>query len=81
MIALTRRQFAKAAGALVVSFTLRSPLAQAAEAKLPGSLARNRMLDGCLRLNADGSATIRVRWTSKARAKRRGPIHAPICIT
>jgi nicotinate dehydrogenase subunit B len=58
MIALTRRQFAKAAGALVVSFTLRSPLAQAAEAKLPGSLATNRMLDGWLRINADGSATI-----------------------
>jgi nicotinate dehydrogenase subunit B len=58
MIAFTRRQFAKAAGALVVSFTLRPPLAHAAEAKLPGSLDTNRMLDAWLRINADGSATI-----------------------
>ena len=58
MTALTRRQFAQAASALVVSFTLRPPLAHAAEAKLPGSLEANRMLDAWLRIDAAGSATI-----------------------
>jgi nicotinate dehydrogenase subunit B len=58
MNALTRRQFGKAAGALVLSFTLAPPFAPAAPAKLPGSLDKNRMLDAWLRINADGSATI-----------------------
>ena len=58
MNALTRRQFGKAAGALVLSFTLTPPFARAAPAKLPGSLDKNRMLDAWLRINADGSATI-----------------------
>jgi nicotinate dehydrogenase subunit B len=55
---LTRRQFGKAAGALVVTFALGSRLAGAQAPKLPGSLANNRMLDAWLRINADGTATI-----------------------
>ena len=55
---LTRRQFGKAAGALVLSFTLVPRLAIGQAPKLPGSLANNRMLDAWLRINADGSATI-----------------------
>ena len=58
MNALTRRQFGKAAGALVLSFTLDVPGLRAQRAKLPGSLEKNRMLDAWLRINADGSATI-----------------------
>jgi CO/xanthine dehydrogenase Mo-binding subunit len=55
---LTRRQFGKVAGALVVAFTLAPRLAGAQAPKLPGSLANNRMLDAWLRIDADGSATI-----------------------
>ena len=55
---LTRRQFGKAAGALVVAFTLAPRLAGAQAPKLPGSLANNRMLDAWLAIDADGSATI-----------------------
>src|ERR1700756_4428441 len=55
---LTRRQFGKAAGALVVAFTLAPRLAGGQAPKLPGSLANNHMLDAWLRINADGSATI-----------------------
>jgi CO/xanthine dehydrogenase Mo-binding subunit len=55
---LTRRQFGKAAGALVLAFTLAPRLAGAEAPKLPGSLANNRMLEAWLRINADGSATI-----------------------
>ena len=57
MSALTRREFGKAAGALVLGFTLAPPLS-GAPAKLPGSLDKNRMLDAWLRIDADGSATI-----------------------
>jgi nicotinate dehydrogenase subunit B len=55
---LTRRQFGKAAGALVLAFTLAPRLAGGQAPKLPGSLANNPMLDAWLRINADGSATI-----------------------
>jgi CO/xanthine dehydrogenase Mo-binding subunit len=58
LVNLTRRQFGKAAGALVLTFTLAPRLAGAQAAKLPGSLANNPMLDAWLRINADGSATI-----------------------
>jgi CO/xanthine dehydrogenase Mo-binding subunit len=57
-VSLTRRQFGKAAGALVLAFSLVPRLAGAQAPKLPGSLANNRMLDAWLRINADGSATI-----------------------
>jgi nicotinate dehydrogenase subunit B len=55
---LTRRQFGKAGGALVIAFTLTPRFALAQAPSLPGSLANNRMLDAWLRVNADGSATI-----------------------
>src|SRR5262245_23874278 len=55
---LTRRQFGKAAGAVVVAFMLAPRLAGGQTPKLPGSLANNRMLDAWLRIDADGSATI-----------------------
>jgi hypothetical protein len=55
---LTRRQFGKAAGALVLSFALAPRLAGAQAPKLPGSLANNRMLDAWLRINPDGSVII-----------------------
>jgi CO/xanthine dehydrogenase Mo-binding subunit len=58
VLSLTRRQFGKAAGALILAFTLAPRLAGAQAPKLPGSLANNRMLDAWLRINADGSATI-----------------------
>jgi CO/xanthine dehydrogenase Mo-binding subunit len=57
-VKLTRREFGKAAGALVVAFALAPRLAGARAPKLPGSLANNPMLDAWLRINADGSATI-----------------------
>ena len=58
MSALTRRQFAKAAGAsLVIAFALSPPFARAVATKLPGSLDKNRMLGAWLRI-ADESATI-----------------------
>ncbi len=57
MSALTRRDFGKAAGALVLSFTLVPPLLRAAPGKLPGSLDKNRMLDAWLRIDADGAAS------------------------
>src|SRR5947209_12602628 len=55
---LTRRQFGKAAGALVIGFALSPRAAMAQAASLPGSLNANRMLDAWLRINADGTATI-----------------------
>jgi len=55
---LTRRQFGKAVGGLVLAFTLAPRLAGGQEPKLPGSLANNPMLDAWLRINPDGSATI-----------------------
>jgi len=57
-MALTRRQFGKVAGGLVLAFSLAPRLGLAQPARLPGSLANNRMLDAWLRINADGSATI-----------------------
>ncbi|MFL5290149.1 MAG: molybdopterin cofactor-binding domain-containing protein [Myxococcales bacterium] len=58
-----RRRFLGEAAALTVGFSL-APLARAlgqgappAGPKLPGSLQNNRMLDGWLRINPDGSVT------------------------
>ena len=59
--ALDRREFFRQSGALVVGFTLASAgLAQqlAPRPQLPGSLYDNRMLDGWLRINADGTVTV-----------------------
>jgi nicotinate dehydrogenase subunit B len=55
---LTRRQFGRAAGALVLAFTLAPRLAGAQAPKLPGILANNHMLDAWLRIDPHGSATI-----------------------
>jgi len=55
---LSRRGFIQSAGALTLAFSL-APRGFAAEpAKLPGSLANNRMLDAWVRINADGTVTI-----------------------
>ncbi len=57
--ALSRRNFLKSAGALVVGFSWSAPLVLAQQStRLPGSLQTNRMLDGWLRINADGTITI-----------------------
>jgi nicotinate dehydrogenase subunit B len=55
--AFTRRRFTAGLGALVVSFSLDPNLALGQE-RLPGSLQNNRRLDGWIRINPDGSATI-----------------------
>src|SRR4029079_7257653 len=55
--AFTRRRVAGGLGALVVTFSLGPNLAVAQE-RLPGSLQNNRRLDGWIRINSDGSATI-----------------------
>jgi CO/xanthine dehydrogenase Mo-binding subunit len=55
---LSRREFGKAAGALVLAFSLCPETVLGQAPALPGSLANNRMLDAWLRINADGSATI-----------------------
>jgi len=56
---LTRRDFAKAAGALVVAFSIapRFALAQAT-AQLPGSLDKNRRLDAWIRIDPEGTVTV-----------------------
>jgi CO/xanthine dehydrogenase Mo-binding subunit len=56
----SRRAFIKSAGALVVAFAWSAPmtLAQQQRERLPGSLDANRMLDGWLRVNADGTVTV-----------------------
>jgi nicotinate dehydrogenase subunit B len=54
-VSLSRRDFAKGLG-LVLAFSLDPALAQ--QARLPGSLGGNRMLDAWIRINADGTATV-----------------------
>ena len=55
----TRREFTAGIGAIVVAFSLDPKLALAQQAApLPGSLAKNRMLDAWIRINAEGNATI-----------------------
>jgi CO/xanthine dehydrogenase Mo-binding subunit len=57
--AFSRRQFTAGLGALVVGFSLDPKLALGQEApRLPGSLQGNRKLDGWIRINSDGTATI-----------------------
>jgi nicotinate dehydrogenase subunit B len=58
---LSRRKFLKQSGVIVASFSLAGPAAiaqQAARPPLPGSLNTNRMLDGWIRINANGSVTV-----------------------
>ena len=61
---LSRRGLNKGLGGIVLAFSLAPAdlMAQAASARLPGSLNNNRMLDAWLRINADGTATV---WTGK----------------
>jgi len=58
--AVSRRQFIATGGALVVGFALapHGALAQDRPAPLPGSLNTNRMLDGWLRIDPNGTVTI-----------------------
>ena len=56
---LTRRAFGRALGALTIAFSLAPRVYAATGAGLPGSLAGNRMLDAWLRINSDGTVTIR----------------------
>ena len=56
---LSRRAFLKSSGALVVAFAWSAPSTLAQQApRLPGSLQTNRMLDGWLKLDADGTVTV-----------------------
>src|SRR5262249_45823068 len=55
--AFNRRGFTAGLGAIVVAFSLDPRLARGQE-RLPGSLQDNRRLDGWIRVNADGSATV-----------------------
>jgi CO/xanthine dehydrogenase Mo-binding subunit len=57
---LSRREFLKTSSGLVVSFALfpEISLGQTAVAQLPGSLNRNRMLNGWLRIEPNGTVTI-----------------------
>jgi nicotinate dehydrogenase subunit B len=55
---LSRRRFGQTIGALTLAFSL-APSSWAADpAKLPGSLANNRLLDAWLRIGTDGKVTI-----------------------
>jgi CO/xanthine dehydrogenase Mo-binding subunit len=55
--AFDRRRFTAGLGALVVGFSLDPELAWT-QVRLPGSLQNNRKLDGWIRINADGTATV-----------------------
>lgn len=56
-ITLSRRQFGQAVGALTIALSL-APRGRAEGAKLPGSLDKNRMLDGWLRIDPEGTVTV-----------------------
>jgi CO/xanthine dehydrogenase Mo-binding subunit len=56
---ISRRDFAKAAGALVVAFSLAPRIALAqSTARLPGSLENNRQLDAWIRIDPEGTVTV-----------------------
>jgi CO/xanthine dehydrogenase Mo-binding subunit len=55
--AIDRRQFTAGLGAIVVAFSL-DPVPAVGQERLPGSLQNNRKLDGWIRINSDGTATI-----------------------
>jgi nicotinate dehydrogenase subunit B len=62
-VSLSRREFLGVSGALIVRFSLFSTpraIAQglSTEAKLPGALAANPLLDSWIRIGADGSITV-----------------------
>src|SRR3954452_25498397 len=56
---VSRRDFLKSGGALILTFTLAPSIAQQqGQPPLPGSLNTNRVLDSWLRIGADGRVTI-----------------------
>jgi CO/xanthine dehydrogenase Mo-binding subunit len=56
---INRRQFTGGLGAVVVAFSLDASTASGQEPpRLPGSLQANRKLDGWIRIDADGMATV-----------------------
>jgi nicotinate dehydrogenase subunit B len=55
---LTRRRFTQGVGGIMLAFTLSPSALRAQEARLPGSLNTNRMLDAWIRINPNGSATV-----------------------
>jgi nicotinate dehydrogenase subunit B len=58
---ISRRNFLKSAGAILVGFSLGGTAVlaqQGAKPRLPGGLNNNRLLDAWLRINADGTVTI-----------------------
>ena len=56
---LSRRKFLKQSGVIVATFSLAGPVAIAQQPPaLPGSLNTNRMLDGWIRINANGTVTV-----------------------
>jgi nicotinate dehydrogenase subunit B len=55
--AFNRRQFTAGLGAIIVAFSL-DPKFAVGQERLPGSLQTNRKLDGWIRINADGTATV-----------------------
>jgi nicotinate dehydrogenase subunit B len=56
---VSRRDFVKGAGGIVVAFTLAPSIVMSQQpAALPGSLAGNPMLDAWIRVAADGTATV-----------------------
>jgi nicotinate dehydrogenase subunit B len=56
-VALSRRDFAKGLGGIVLAFTLDPAMAQQGK-QLPGSLANNKTLDAWIRIDPDGTATV-----------------------
>ena len=57
-VSLSRRDFAKGIGGIVLAFTLDPAAAQPQPQRLPGSLNNNRTLDAWIRIDADGTATV-----------------------
>ena len=57
---LNRRKFLKQSGIVIATFSLAGPVAIAQQTRttLPGGLNNNRMLDGWIRINANGKVTI-----------------------
>jgi nicotinate dehydrogenase subunit B len=53
----SKRQFTAGLGAIIVAFSL-DPKFAVGQERLPGSLQTNRKLDGWIRINADGTATV-----------------------
>ena len=59
MNAISRRNFVAGLSGITLAFTLAPRLASAQEpARLPGSLADNRLLDAWIRIGVDGNATV-----------------------